>query len=65
MPTLILKYRPSIWKLHIVPDIEAKPLTFNIEVLVFNIVHISILGILLQYRGLARFQMDKGAAKQQ
>jgi hypothetical protein len=45
MPTLISKYRPSILKLHIVPDIEAKPLTFNIEGLVFDIVHISKSGI--------------------
>ncbi len=45
MPTSISKYRPSILKLHIVPDIEAKTLTFDIEGLVFNIVHISISGI--------------------
>jgi hypothetical protein len=32
------------------PDIEAKPLTFDIEGLVFDIVHISISGILLRYR---------------
>jgi hypothetical protein len=46
MPTSISQYRPSISKLHIVPDIEAKTLTFNIEGLVFNIIHILILGIL-------------------
>ena len=57
MPTSISKYRPSISKLHIVPDIEAKSLTFDIEGLVFDIVHISISGILLRYRSLARFQM--------
>jgi hypothetical protein len=47
MPTLISKYGPSISKLHIVlvPDIEAKSLTFDIEGLVFDIVHISISGI--------------------
>ena len=58
MPTSISKYRPSISKLHIVPDIEAKTLTFDIEGLVFDIVHISISGILLRYRSLARFQME-------
>jgi hypothetical protein len=45
MATSISKYRPSISKLHIVPDIEAKTLTFDIEGLVFDIVHISISGI--------------------
>jgi hypothetical protein len=44
IPTSILKYRPLISKLHIVPDIKAKPLNFDIdsEGLVFDIVHISI-----------------------
>jgi hypothetical protein len=41
----------------IVPVIEVKTLTFDIEGLVFDIVHISISGILLRYRSLARFQM--------
>ncbi len=50
MPTSISKsrYRSTdlpISKLHIVPDIEAKTLTFDIEGLVFDIVHISISGI--------------------
>jgi hypothetical protein len=44
MPTSISKYRPSILKLRIVPDIKDKTLTFNIEGLVFDIVHISISG---------------------
>ncbi len=59
MPTLIQKNRPSISKLHIVPDIEleAKTLTFDMESLVFDIVHILISGILLRYGSLARFQM--------
>jgi hypothetical protein len=62
--TWISKYRPSISKLHIVPDIEAKPLTFDIEGLVFDIVHTSISGILLRYRSLARFQMLPESADQ-
>ncbi len=45
MPILISKYMPSILKLHIVPNIEAKTLTFYIEGLVFDIVHISISGV--------------------
>ncbi len=60
MPTrtsiMISKYRPSISKLHIVPDIEAKTLTSDIEGLVFDIVHISISGILIRYPSLARFR---------
>ncbi len=57
MPTSISKYRLSISKLHIVPDIKAKPLTFDIEGLVFDIVHILISGNSLRNRSLARFQM--------
>jgi hypothetical protein len=59
IPTSISKYKPSISKLHIVPDIEAKTLAFNIEGLVFNIVHLSILGIFASISKLGKVPDDE------